>query len=101
VISAGDGADLTGRDWRRLDSELIQRCRQARVKPPLKERASSPEEWDLLVKEVTSEQDFKVFLDAIFGHNRCPRGQAGNAKLPVARLGLPPSTIGAQFLYAQ
>jgi tetratricopeptide (TPR) repeat protein len=67
ILSAGDGAALTGDDWQRLDNELVRRCRNARIKVPLKERASSPDDWRLLIKEVTGQEEFKVFLSTIFG----------------------------------
>jgi hypothetical protein len=66
VIAAGDGAYLNGPDWQRLDNELIQRCIKARVKPPLRERLSSPDDWEQLVKEVATQNDFRAFIDLMF-----------------------------------
>jgi hypothetical protein len=67
VASYGDGATLTGDDWQRLDNELVRRCRNARLKIPLKERASSPDDWRNLVREVTGHEEFKFFLSSLFG----------------------------------
>ena len=57
-----DGISLSGTDWQRIDAELVQRCRQAKVRPPLRERASSPDDWASLVKESTTKDEFISFL---------------------------------------
>ena len=62
-----DAANLTGADWQRLDSELIQRCRGAKAKPPLRERATSPDDWNNLAREVCNHLEFKQFLGILFG----------------------------------
>jgi hypothetical protein len=65
IISVGDGGNQTAREWQNLDSELV-RCTKYRGKPPLKEKSTRADDWDTLIREVASESDFCLFLDAAF-----------------------------------
>lgn len=65
IISAGDGSSLTARNWQNLDSELVRRAKY-RGKPPLKEKTTRADDWETMVREVSSESDLSVFLDSVF-----------------------------------
>lgn len=65
MLSTNDGIALSDRAWQNLDSDLIQRSKH-RGKPPLKEKATRADQWEAMVREVNSESDFNVFLDALY-----------------------------------
>ncbi|MCB0571934.1 MAG: ATP-binding protein, partial [Phaeodactylibacter sp.] len=64
-ISESDGGNLSGRDWQRLDSELIKRAAY-KGKPPLKEKNTHIDDWETMTRKVSSEADFRMFVDAAF-----------------------------------
>lgn len=65
MISSIDGSALHARDWQNLDNELVRRAKY-KGKAPLKEKSSRSDDWDTLVKDVTSESSFTTFLDVMF-----------------------------------
>lgn len=65
LISTTDGVSLSARDWQNLDSELVRRTKY-RGKPPLREKTSRADDWEVMVIEVRSENQFVSFIDATF-----------------------------------
>lgn len=65
LISTIDGAALPARDWQFQDVELVRRA-SYRGKPPLREKATLFEDWERMLKEVRSKDDFCTFIDSVF-----------------------------------
>jgi hypothetical protein len=61
-----DGGVPTARDWQNLDGLLAQRARSGGGTPPLRPKATRADDWDALVRDVTSEEGFRTFVDSAF-----------------------------------
>jgi len=57
--------DMDANAWRALDGKLTRACQDANITPPLEVKPYSGA-WDLLVKEVTSEETFKAFAQVAY-----------------------------------
>jgi hypothetical protein len=60
-----DGSTLSASAWQNLDSELVRRSKHF-GKPPLREKASSTDDWESLVRPVEGENDLKNFIDTTY-----------------------------------
>jgi tetratricopeptide (TPR) repeat protein len=61
-----DVANLPGPEWKRLDSELMQRCQVCGLKPPLRLKVVREELWNTLAIEVSSREMLEDVLKAAY-----------------------------------
>jgi hypothetical protein len=66
VTAYGDGAQLSGAQWRDLDAELWSECRRRGINPPLRAKPQPEAHWEQMVRPVSGREEFGSFVDAVY-----------------------------------
>jgi hypothetical protein len=66
VTAYGDGAQLSGAQWRDLDAELWSECRRRGINPPLRAKPQPEAHWEQMVRSVSGREEFGSFVDAVY-----------------------------------
>ncbi len=60
-----DIENITALQWQNLDKELIRRTTSKKMLPPLKEKSTSLDDWQVIVDRVSIKSDFFLFINYI------------------------------------